>query len=221
MSGSAFDPSFDDLPSRLPVFPLTGVLLLPGGRLPLNIFEPRYLAMTRHALGHGQMIGMIQPQDGAGDVGNPPLYRTGCMGRITEFQETDDGRYLINLKGCARFDVASEPPRANLFRIVEPDWRRYAGDLEETEPEIERDRLVAALKPYFRRRGIDADFAAIAKAPAERLVASLAMMCPFEPREKQALLEAADATARSQLLVTLIEMATVSSGGGDAGPARH
>jgi uncharacterized protein len=220
MSGSVFDPSFDDLPRRLPIFPLTGVLLLPRGRLPLNIFEPRYLALTRHALAHGQMIGMIQPQDGTGDVGDPPLYRTGCMGRITEFQETDDGRYLINLKGCARFDVASEAPRANLFRTVDPDWSRYARDLEEGEPALERDRLVAALKPYFRRHGIEADFAAIAAAPADRLLASLAMMCPFEPREKQALLEAEDGTARGKLLVTLIEMATVSSAG-DAGPARH
>jgi uncharacterized protein len=221
MSRGAFDPSLADLPARLPVFPLTGVLLLPGGRLPLNIFEPRYLAMTRHALGHGQTIGMIQPQESAGDAGDPPLYRTGCMGRIVEFRETEDGRYLITLKGCARFDVTAEPPRDQLFRTVVPDWSRYAPDLDETEsgPELERDRLVAALKPYFQRHHIDADFAAIGSAPAERLVTSLAMMCPFAPREKQALLEAADAAARSKLLIALIEMAAM--GGNDVGPARH
>ena len=100
-----FDPGVEDLPARLAVFPLTGVLLLPRGRLPLNIFEPRYLAMTRYALGHGGMIGMIQPVDGTSDAGDPPLYRTGCMGRITEWRETDDGRYLISLAGCARFDM--------------------------------------------------------------------------------------------------------------------
>jgi Lon protease-like protein len=214
-----FEPGIEDLPALLPVFPLTGVLLLPRGRLPLNIFEPRYLAMTGYALGQGRMIGMIQPQDGAGDAGDPPLYRTGCMGRIVEFRETEDGRYLLTLAGCARFDTAAEPARAELFRIVAPDWSRFHGDLEEAEPVIERERLIAALKPYFRRHGITADFAAIAVAPAERLVTSLAMLCPFAPSEKQALLEAADATARAQLLTTLLEMAAFA--GDDRDRARH
>jgi uncharacterized protein len=220
MTQSVFDPSFADLPARLPVFPLTGVLLLPRGRLPLNIFEPRYLAMTRHALAQGRMLGMIQPQEGAGDAGDPPLYRTGCMGRITEFRESDDGRYLITLKGCARFDVKSEPAREALFRTVVPDWAPYEGDLAESEPELERERLVAALKPYFRRTGIEADFKSIAGAPAERLISSLAMLCPFAPGEKQALLEVADWTARGRLLVALLEMASRASID-DAGPARH
>ncbi len=122
------------------------------------------------------------------------------MGRITEFRESDDGRYLITLKGCARFDVKSEPAREALFRTVVPDWSPYEGDLAESEPELERERLVAALKPYFRRHGIEADFKSIAGAPAERLISSLAMLCPFAPGEKQALLEAADWTARGRLL---------------------
>ncbi|MGH7089982.1 MAG: LON peptidase substrate-binding domain-containing protein [Stellaceae bacterium] len=217
MSPSAFDPKLSDLPGRLPVFPLTGVLLLPRGRLPLNIFEPRYLAMTRHALGHGQMIGMIQPQEGAGDAGDPPLYRIGCMGRIVEFRETDDGRYLIVLKGCARFDVTAEPPRENLFRIAVADWHRYESDLDPSEPELARDRLIGALKPYFRRHGIQADFNSISGAPAEHLISSLAMLCPFAPREKQALLEAPNWTECGKLLVALIEMA--AAGGGEAGRA--
>jgi uncharacterized protein len=220
MTQGAFDPVFADLPQRLAVFPLTGVLLLPGGRLPLNIFEPRYLAMTRHALAHERMIGMIQPLDAAGDAGDPPLYRTGCMGRIVEFGETDDGRYLITLKGCARFDVAAEPPREALFRAVVPDWRRYERDLEEAEPELERERLVGALKPFFQRRGIQADFASIAAAPSDQLITSLAMLCPFAPREKQALLEAEDASARGRLLVALVEMASAGGGQGP-GQARH
>ncbi len=216
-----FDPGIEDLPTRLAVFPLTGVLLLPRGRLPLNIFEPRYLAMTRHALGQGGMIGMIQPQEGAGDAGDPPLYRTGCMGRIVEFRETEDGRYLLTLAGCARFDVAAEPPRTELFRICVPDWSRFHGDLDEAEPAIERERLTEALKPYFRRHGIAADLAAIAGAPAERLVTSLAMLCPFAPSEKQALLEAADGSARATLLITLLEMAAFAGDDRDGDSARH
>jgi len=219
MAQSPFDPRFEDLPQRLAVFPLTGVLLLPRGRLPLNIFEPRYLAMTRHALGAGQLIGMIQPEEGAGDAGDPPLRRTGCMGRITEFQETEDGRYLITLAGLCRFDIAHEPPRAQLFRIVEADWRRFRHDLEEATPEFDRERLAAALKPFFKRHGIAADFNAIATAPAERLVTSLAMLCPFPPREKQALLEAADASERARLLIGLLEMEAL--GGGEPASQRH
>ena len=121
------------------------------------------------------------------------------------------------MRGIARFDVTAEPRRETLFRIVVPDWRRYAGDLDEGEPELERDRLMAALKPYFLRHHIDADFAAIGGAPAGRLITSLAMLCPFAPREKQALLEAGDATARGKMLVALIEMAAVA--GDDAGRA--
>jgi uncharacterized protein len=213
----AFDPAFADLPTRLAVFPLTGVLLLPRARLPLNIFEPRYLEMTRHALANGQAIGMIQPQDAAGDEGDPPLYRTGCMGRIIEFRETEDGRYLLVLKGVARFNVTAEPRRDALFRSVVPDWRRYESDLADTQPELARDRLMAALKPYFARHHIEADFSAIASAPARRLVNSLSMLCPFAPREKQALLEAADATARGELLIALMEMGALA--GDEAGRA--
>jgi uncharacterized protein len=216
-----FDPAIEDLPARLPVFPLTGVLLLPRGRLPLNVFEPRYLEMINFALGHGRMIGMIQPQDGAGDAGDPPLYRTGCMGRIVEFQETRDGRFLITLRGCARFDVTAEPPREEtLFRTVVADWRRWHRDLEPADPAFDRDRLIAALKPYFRRHGISADLASMEGAPANRLVTSLAMLCPFGPGEKQALLEATDATARAKLLTALVEMAAHGGDDGNDG-ARH
>ena len=220
MSPGPFDPTFEALPARLPVFPLTGVLLLPRGRLPLNVFEPRYLAMTRHALGAGRMIGMIQPQEGKGDPGDPPLCRTGCMGRIIEFRETEDGRYLITLLGVHRFDISLEPPREDLFRTVVPDWSRWRGDLEASEPKLDHDRLVKALKPFFQKQGIKADFKAIAAAPAGDLVTSLAMLCPFAPREKQALLETADATARAELLIALVEMA-VLAGPGEGDGVRH
>jgi Lon protease-like protein len=221
MSRSAFDPSFEQLPARLPIFPLTGVLLLPRGRLPLNIFEPRYLAMTGDALGAERMIGMIQPQEGCGDAGDPPLYRIGCAGRITTFSETEDGRFLITLSGVARFAVAEELPREErLYRRVAADWSAFAADLEEpAEPALDRKRLVAVLKPYFERHGMTADFTAIAASPAERLVSTLAMVCPLPPRDKQALLEAADTAARAHLLMGLMEMSLRTPVAGDG--ARH
>jgi Lon protease-like protein len=207
----SFEPSFADLPALLPIFPLTGVLLLPRGRLPLNIFEPRYLAMTQHALGHGRLIGMIQPQEGRGDSGDPPLYRIGCAGRIVEFGETEDGRYLLTLKGVARFDVANELARAEPFRLVEPDWRRWRGDLDEDEAGVDRDHLVAALRPFLERQGIGADSDVLTSAPLEHLINSLAMACPFSPREKQALLEAERTAERARILTALVEMSVAST----------
>jgi len=223
MSRSVFDPSFDQLPGVLAIFPLTGVLLLPRGRLPLNIFEPRYLALTRDALAGDRFIGMVQPQDEAGDAGEPPVYRTGCAGRIVEFAETDDGRYLITLSGLLRFEIAQELPRDRPYRRIEADWRRFKGDLDDAAPgppTIDRKRLVAALQPFFERHGIEADWPAIEKAPEERLVTTLAAACPLAPREKQALLEAADAAERARLLVALIEMAVLGGNAPVAG-ARH
>ena len=206
-----FEPDFEELPPLLPVFPLTGVLLLPRGRLPLNIFEPRYLAMTEYALGHGRLIGMIQPQEGAGDAGDPPIYRTGCAGRIVEFGETPDGRFLITLKGVARFDIVSEPPRQRLFRQVVPNWGRWRDDLEEDEEDVDRERMLAALRPFFERQGIGADSEVLNSAPIEHLVNSLAMACPFSPREKQALLEAQRTSERAKVLTALVEMSVASS----------
>ena len=207
----SFEPRFEDLPALLPIFPLTGVLLLPRGRLPLNVFEPRYLAMTQHALGHGRLLGMIQPQEGVGDAGDPPVYRTGCAGRIVEFAETPDGRYLITLKGVARFDIASEPTRNALFRQVAPDWQPWRGDLEEDEKGVDRERMVAALAPFFERHGITADSDVLRSAPIEHLVNSLAMACPFSPTEKQALLEARRTSERAKILTALVEMSIASS----------
>jgi Lon protease-like protein len=218
---SPFDPDFDALPTRLPLFPLTGVLLLPRGRLPLNVFEPRYLAMTSDALGEGRMIGMIQPQEGCGDAGDPPLYRTGCAGRITAFSETDDGRFLVTLVGVARFDVVEELAQdGRLYRRVVPDWRPYRGDLAPDDAAIDRPRLVGALKPFFERHKITADLAALETTPAERLVNTLAMVCPFAPREKEALLEAPDLAERARLLSALVEMSLRTRGSQGTG-VRH
>jgi uncharacterized protein len=208
------------LPGRLAIFPLTGVLLLPGGVLPLNVFEPRYLALTEAALGEGRLIGMIQPLEGKGDAGDPPLYRTGCAGRIVEFRESGDGRYLINLEGVSRFDVTEELPKTELFRRVRPDWSRYAGDDEEIAlPDFDAPALIEKLTPFLKRHRIKADLSAAGSVPAIRLVDAVAMMGPFAPAEKQALLEARP-TERAHLLTKLVDMALLSSTA-DPAPARH
>lgn len=225
MSASVFDPSFDQLPQTLPVFPLPGVLLLPRGRLPLNIFEPRYLAMTRDALAGGRLIGMVQPKPGAdgqrsGDVGAAEIYPVGCAGRLTAFAETDDGRYLITLTGLCRFQVKEEMPALHGYRRVQVDWSGYAADLEASECcGLKRENFESALAHYFRLYGIQADWATIKEAPDERLITSLAMICPFAPTEKQALLEAPTLADRARVMQTLIEMAVAERGSGDT--ARH
>ena len=219
MSGR-FDPGFDELPASLAIFPLTGVLLLPRGRLPLNIFEPRYLAMTEDALKAERLIGMVQPQDGQGDAGEPPVYRTGCAGRMTSFSETDDGRYLITLSGLARFDIARELPRDRLYRRVVPDWQPYRGDLAPETAAIDRARLLKPLKPFLERHGVIADWPAVEATPDERLVTTIAMVAPFRPSEKQALLEARTLAERARLLTALVEMSVHGVAEGAEG-ARH
>jgi len=207
MSRSPFDPTIEQLPRALPIFPLSGALLLPGGRLPLNIFEPRYLAMIQDALKGERTIGMVQPREGKGDAGDPPVYAIGCAGRITGFGELDDGRYEITLTGIARFAIVEELAQVKGYRPVRVDWSRFRGDLVPTEGGVDRDRLLGALKPYLKRHKVKTDWDAIAKTPDDRLVTSLAMVCPFAPSEKQGLLEAEGLPARARLLTALLEMA--------------
>src|SRR5215471_4234948 len=198
------------LPAILPIFPLTGVLLLPRGRLPLNIFEPRYLAMTRDALAGERLIGMVQPSEPADMRGNPPVYPTGCAGRITSFSETDDGRFLITLTGICRFRIGEELPLLEGYRRVVPEWGPFARDLDgEDETGFDRDRLLRGLRAYFQQHQISADWDAVTAVPGERLVTSVAMICPFDPSEKQALLEAPDLEERARLLTAIVEMAVV------------
>jgi Lon protease-like protein len=212
MGEASFDPHFEALPKTLPIFPLSGVLLLPRGRLPLNIFEPRYLAMTRDALAGERMIGMIQPLAEDGDGAAPPVYGTGCAGRIISFAETDDGRYLITLKGLIRFAIASELPLHSGYRRVVPDYALYRTDLHPDEADIDRTRLLTALKAYFTVQGFSVDWQAVEGTENERLVTSLAMICPFEASEKQALLEAPDLSERCRTMTALLEMAVLNSG---------
>jgi uncharacterized protein len=206
------------LPTRFPIFPLPGALLLPGGNLPLNIFEPRYLQMTRDAMRTDRVIGMIQPTgDGSGRADRPEVYRTGCAGRITSFHETDDGRYLISLTGVCRFDVAEELAVTTPYRQVVADFERWLGDLEPRPPSPAlRPALLDAVGHYFEAHQITADWDQIKAAPLPGLVTSLAMICPFEVAEKQALLEARDPDARARALIALLEMSALS--GGEAAP---
>ena len=209
------------LPPILPIFPLAGVLLLPRGRLPLNIFEPRYLAMTRDALGGERLIGMVQPTDPRVVGDNPPVYPTGCAGRITSFSETDDGRFLIVLTGVSRFRIREELPLSQGYRRVVPEWGEFARDLEsEAQSGVDRDRLLRGLRTYFQQHKIEADWDAITSVPDERLVTSIAMVCPFEPNEKQALLEASALDERASLLTTIIEMAVLNRPN-ESAAARH
>lgn len=214
-----FDPDFNALPAHLPIFPLTGVLLLPRGELPLNIFEPRYLNMTEDALAGSRMIGMIQPLDQESAATEPPVYKTGCAGRIVAFQETEDGRFLITLKGICRFDVQEELASTRGYRPAIADWAPYASDLHGDDgATVGRDKLLASLKSYFKLHGISADWDAIEGSSDERLVTCLSMICPFEASEKQALLEAPTLTERCEILTTLVEMSVLAKSQGCAEP---
>jgi uncharacterized protein len=194
------------LPDILPIFPLTGVLLLPRGRLPLNIFEPRYLAMTRDAMEGERLIGMVQPSDPPIREINPAIYPLGCAGRITSFSETDDGRILITLTGVSRFRIREELPLHSGYRRVVAEWGDFAEDRNADEAGFDRSRLTQGLRNFFTQRQVQADWSAIDQAPGEHLVTSIAMMCPFAPNEKQALLEAKTLDERARLLTALIEM---------------
>ena len=214
-----------DLPAEIAVFPLTGALLLPGGRLPLNVFEPRYLALVEASLGQGRSFGMIQPDPAApsGPKG-PGLYRIGCLGRLTSFSETEDGRFLVTLAGTIRFRVAEELPGRDGYRLIRPDYAPFAADLDRAPPPagasgLDRPALLDALRAYFRAKGIEANWDAVERLEDGALVTTLAMLCPFEPVEKQALLEAPDPAARGAMLVAMLRMDSLPGPGQDSRPS--
>lgn len=209
---------FEDLPKVIPVFPLNGVLLLPQGYLPLNIFEPRYKAMVDAALQSARMIGMVQPRDnhdketGSDDL---PVFTTGCAGRITAFEETTDGRYLITLTGICRYDIKEEIALKNGYRRVIPDWTPYGKDREHVDClDMDRDRLHDLLAAYFMQHNMSCDWEVIDKTPDNKLITSLCMICPFGPPEKQALLEVKCCFERARLFLSLLEMAVCEDGKG-------
>ncbi|CAN5708680.1 LON peptidase substrate-binding domain-containing protein [soil metagenome] len=216
-ASNPFDPGFEQLPDTLPIFPLSGVLLLPGGKLPLNVFEPRYLSMIFDSLAGHRMIGMVQPMQPGGyagdglpvDDGRPKLHKVGCAGRIVSFNETEDGRLLLALSGVCRFEIGRELDLAQGgYRRVSSLFAPYRADLDHADElvALERERLMAALATFFRSRNLSTDWEAVKQAGDRNLVTSLSMMLPFGPLEKEALLEAADTTARAKLLVGFLEM---------------
>src|SRR5499433_4565352 len=204
-----------DLADVIPVFPLSGALLLPRGQMPLNIFEPRYLVMVDDALrlGH-RLIGMIQPDNahpGSGSEARPYLYRVGCVGRITQLAESGDGRYLIQLTGVARFRIEDELTVATAYRQCRVTYAPFAVDFiaRKGEEAVDRKRLLEALNAFLKANNLKADWQGIESAPNEALVNALAMMSSYGPAEKQAMLEAPDLKTRAEILiaVTQIELA--------------
>jgi uncharacterized protein len=224
-----------DLPTRLPVFPLAGALLLPRTRLPLNIFEPRYLAMVSDAMSGGRIIGMVQPavdpahnvpvanapvaepESGAAADDRPPIQTIGCAGRITSYTETSDDRFLIVLTGIARFQVVAETDGPGPYREVEADFAPFLDDLRPGlgEADVDRRVLIETLRSYLGARQLVADWSEIEAASTESLVNSLSVLSPYPADDKQALLEAADLKARADMLIALTEMALARGDGTD------
>jgi len=199
-----------DLPERIPVFPLPGALLLPRGQMPLNIFEPRYLAMIDDSMRDGhRLIGMIQPDTvHAGATAPPPLFTVGCVGRITQLAESGDGRYLIELTGVARFRVEKELQVKTAYRQCCVTYAPFADDFiaRKGEDAVDREAVLAALRRFLKANDMKADWEGIENAPNEALVNALSMMSPYGPPEKQALLEAPDLKTRAELLVAITEI---------------
>ncbi|MBB6226130.1 hypothetical protein FHS79_000283 [Polymorphobacter multimanifer] len=222
MNDYTSDVATTPLPSAVPVFPLTGALLFPRGLLPLNIFEPRYLAMVRDAMeakgAASRIIGMIQAR-GEGSIAgeSPPLFNVGCLGRITDYRETDDGRILIALVGVSRFRVGAELDRPTLYRQVLADYHGFGSDRDEPSAlgPAARAGLEDVLRSYLDAQGLAADWEAVKNADDESLVTTLACVCPFDPAEKQALLEASDLPERAATLTALMTFAGNPAGRGD------
>ncbi len=207
----------EDCPGRLPLFPLPGALLLPRGQMPLNIFEPRYLAMVDDALAGKRLIGMIQPDvRHKGLEARPELYKVGCVGRITQLAESGDGRYLLELTGIARFEVQEELTVTTPYRQCRVSFARFADDFiaRKGEEEVDREAVLTALRDFLKANKLKADWQGIESAPNEALVNALAMMSPYGTPEKQAMLEAKDLKSRAEILVavTEIELAKARTG---------
>lgn len=218
--------TYEDIPSSIPVFPLTAALLLPRATLPLNIFEPRYLAMIDDALKGTRMIGMVQPKSALSErapeespQGRPPLCGIGGLGRITCFQETQDGRYLITLTGITRFRIVEELKTTTSYRQCTIDTTQYCADLGRgcDENTVNRERLLDTLRAYLDANDLEADWQSVLETDTESLVNALSMMCPYGPREKQALLEACDLKARADMLIAMTEMVLKDGSGSGSG----
>lgn len=207
--------TFDELPAEIPIFPLSDVVLLPKGVLPLNIFEPRYIAMIDYALKHDRLIGMIQPRHHNIEDAQAPsaLYDIGCAGRITNFNETSDGRYEIMLSGLNRFEIKDDTLTQQGFREANVQWMAYAHDMDaEHGFQLDRNSLNQLLKRYFVCHQLNACWETIKETPNHMLITALAMICPFTAEEKQALLEAPTCKDRAKCLTTMLEMSVAENG---------
>jgi uncharacterized protein len=205
-----------DLPQRIPLFPLSGVLLLPRADLPLNIFEPRYLAMVDHALSADRLIGMIQPAAGQAEAEVPELMKVGCVGRITSYAETPDSRMVITLTGVSRFEVVSELEAVTPYRQAIANYHPFAADLVTGmgAADVNRPALLKVFRDYLDANNMSADWGQVDSAPTEVLVNTLSLLAPYPPEEKQALLEAPDLRSRADMLVAITEMTLSRQGGG-------
>ena len=209
-----------DLPQTIPVFPLTGALLLPHARLPLNIFEPRYLAMLDDTLKTDhRLIGMVQPREMPEGAGEPRLQQIGCAGRVTSFSETEDGRYLITLSGICRFRVLAQNSGFTPYLRADVDWSSFEADVgkPKTDHAFDRPAFLKTLRRFFEKAQLSSDWDSLRDADEEMLINSLSMLCPFGAEEKQALLEAPCLRTRRETLVTLMEFA-LREGEGEDGP---
>lgn len=208
-----------DLPSRLPLFPLRGAILLPGSTLPLNVFEPRYLALLDDVIASTRVFGIIQPtgndSEESPEGDHITLRRVGCAGRVTAYQELDDGRRNIVLTGLARFEIASESHSGMPYRVANVSYDRFTSDFTRGlgEEDVNRAKLLQALRDYLDRNQLKTDWSVIERASSESLINALCVMSPYGPEEKQALLEAPDLKTRADVLVALSEMELAARGG--------
>jgi len=220
-----FTPPFEQLPHSLPIFPLPGAIVLPDIELPLNIFEPRYLSMISDAIKTDRLIGMVQPiactqpggsTDDVEDVGTVQVADIGCAGRITSFQETHDGRIMIVLTGLCRFRIEEELNTIGGYRRVRPDWSEFRYDMSGSSAHIDIDELLAALNEYLTSQKIDADIHGARSSSASNIINTMAMHLPFDPADKQSLLESTDDTARGTLLMALCRASRDTDGNDDS-----
>ncbi len=214
MMRSPFVPTFSDLPDEMPVFPLSGAVVMPGVQLPLNIFEPRYLSLVQAALASDHMLGMVQPAGDGATNNDPPLHRIGCAGRITSYSETNDGRIIMVLTGICRFAVAEELSPVDGYRRVRPDWRGFETDYQDDDsPLAERDQFLHSLRNFCDQRGVEVPWDDLAKMADGELINLLCAHLPLVADDKQALIETVELGERAQLMRGLMDMSALASGG--------
>lgn len=212
-----FHVPYNDLPKILPLFPIFGVIVLPGGSLPMDVFEPRYINMILDALGRGRMFGIIQPQEPASVDPDQSLYRVGTVVRITRFEESEEGRLSLLLKGVCRFNVKAEMPTLRGYRQVEADYSDFKNDFFPKKPSVDRCQLLSLLKTYLTHQEVDLEPSLLTRLSDRVLMSSLAMALPFESSEKQALLEAPSLAQRYEVMSTLLRIGAR----GFQGPEEH